>query len=310
MHRFAVLFVLVASMVGCAKPAPPTPPADALVGIATFKLDADEHLRRSCQTAALEDCDVVKALERAEQSLRALHANQVREQRALLARLLDLLEREDETPVLRLTEKSLRPETWPSADAQTTGTLEVRTEVPRGTTAMGPGTLADLKALLKEIKALKASHDRAFDALLKAAPKAFQPPADLANARGDRQIVVNIEEGSAKLELMAAAFENQSFNPVAPWVAVVSFVVSKDGLPYSEVASNRIAIPPALEAALYPAGLVINERREAAGKASVSSTFDVRHVCDTLRGEVRFVRADETLQRQASFVRVGSEGGN
>ena len=175
---------------------------------------------------------------------------------------------------------------------------------------MGEGTREAVNAKLASLKKLFKSHKEAFGALKAVAPKSFNLPADLAKARSPSTIKVSVVEGQAKIKLFSAAFEDQVFDRPEPWVIVVSFVVTAEELPHLAIGEHSLAVPPPVVVDLSESGVTITERKPKSGKSVVSSELPVGAVCESLRGEVRYTRADEPLRLQASFVPVArTEGG-
>lgn len=312
MLRTHLLLAAAAALVSaCAKPAPPSPPAENLENVRRYELDDTEGLRRYCLTDGIEGCSAVEKLAAAEAELRDLHAEQVAAEQEAVERVLDVLKAPDETPVMRITAIPLEPDTWSSKDQEVPATLEVRSEVPRGFDAMGEGTKSALRRELAALRALHKGHTAAFKDLEKRAPRSFVVPADIAKERAPAPISASVVEGNASFEILSAALADQEFERVAPWVAVVSFVITEDGLPFRAIDDHELPMPAAVEVALSESSLAITERVPKAGKTEVESTIPVAAVCDTLRGEVRYRRADTPLRLQASFLPAkAAEGGN
>ena len=311
MTRTALIAAAALVLLGACKktPPPPTRPADNLANIARFKLDGKESLRRYCQTEGLEDCSAVEQLAAAEAALRELHAEQVEEQQEAVERVLEVLKAPDETPIMRVTAVPLEPDTWSSKDQEVPAVLEVRSEMERGLSAMGDETRSTLRKVLGDLKKLHERHVEAFDDLKDEAPKSFTVPADILKERAPAMVSASVVEGTASFKILTAALADQEFDRVQPWVAVVSFVITDDGLPFRSIDDHELRLPPAVTVALGDSSLAITERKPKAGKTEVSSTVPVAAVCDSLRGEIRYRRADEPLRLQASFQPIEKDSG-
>ena len=309
MRRFSLITSFWLLAAGCKKPAPPERPANDLDSVERYSLDNLESLRRHCLTNNIEGCDVVRNLAATEAALRALHRAEVEEEQQILEALLALLKAEDEPPVVRITSVPLNTDALPRASASLSGSIELRSEVPRGFDSMGPETAASFKSLVSRLYKTVKTHQEKFDQRLEEAPRAFELPPDLAEARKGREIILEFQDGTGRVTVPAATLRGLSFDRPAPWVAMVSHVMTDDGLPYRAVDNHRLRFPAPVTVSFSPAGLKIVERKESAGKTAVESDIPASAICNTLRGELRFVRADQTPRLQASFIAADPRSG-
>lgn len=274
-----------------------------------FAVDAFDDLRRSCATGQLEGCDTVKALSMKEASLRELHRQQVAEQRALIRQILTVLEGDDQPPVTRVTAVPLDPDSWPDDSAVVTGTLEVRSSIPRGFESIGNNTKASFDSLMSKLDKMITAHEDAFKERMSSSPTTFVLPEDFAAERKPLSMVAKTADGTTALRVLSAAAEDLEFERSKPWAAVASFVITEDGLPYKAIDSHRIVMEDAVKVKVIDAGIFIEERTASIVKYEKTSEIPVTAVCETLRGELRFLRTNEALRLQASFVDADSAAG-
>ncbi len=300
----ALLAVLVLP-VGCAKQVEPTPTVEIL----PFTIEkSDPALTPSCSTGDLEGCDANQALQAAMDAMKALHGRQMDEMGSSLSTLSELLNREDTPPTARITARPLSTDGWSDPQATYPAEMELRVQTERGLSRMGEGTEEALKAAIAATKELSKAHAEEWQTTLKDQPKGLALPKGLLAQRTPAEVVVKLDDGNHKLKVPAHLGAIHIRRTVAPWVAVASHVTTSPGNQYDPVHEHRVAFDGAL-AVSGKGPFLIEEQKPSRSKHSLTSEITPGDACQNLRGEVRFIRADEALRMRAVFRDVAAAGG-
>jgi hypothetical protein len=303
----SLLVVVVVLCAGCIKPQPPA--QENIPSGVPFARDAPpQALGPGCLTDTLNGCDKARQMQQGVAGMWKLHRSQMAQMELSLRSLEGVLRRADSIPTARVSAPKLNANSWTDPDGKYPASLQVRVEYQRGLARMGTNTVRDMEGALAALKDLDKSHKRAWRASIKEVASGLILPKELLMERQYASVNAKLNHVNYSFDVPIHLGQKYIKRSVEPWVAVASHVITKPGVRYKAVAEHRKRLNPAL----FVAGsgpFTIRELPPLRQKFEFSSKVKPIDACKELRGELRFVRADETLPLRVAFKAKPVSGG-
>jgi hypothetical protein len=281
---------------GCVKPAPPT-----TEGITPFTVDpAVPPLQASCATDSLAGCETTKSLLQAIATMKALHAKQMAEIETALSSLQGVLSRPDSTPSTNIQTVKLDTDTWTDVDARYPADLIVRMEQQRGLSYMGEKSVDDLNGALHHLKQTSEAHKSEWDSTLRAQPKGIVLPKELLAERASSSVSATLHDNKYNFDVPTHLGKKYIKRDVSPWVALAAHVISEPGMQYEVIYQHVLPLPDALSVTGQGPFTIVEHSPE---KTKITKTSQIlpSDVCESLRGELRYVRKGSPIPVRAAF---------
>ena len=289
---------------GCMKPKAPE-----TGNLAAFNVDPPTPpLTSSCGTSDLAGCDDARALEQSIATMVALHDAQMAEMASALSSLQGVLSRPDTTPTANIQATPLETKDWVDIEAEYPADLVVRFESQRGLAYMGSNSVNDMNGALANLEKIAKQHQEQWDSTLSEQPRGLVLPKDLLEERIPAKVQANLTESDYTFDVPLHLGKAYIKRSVAPWRALAAHVISEPGMQYEVLEQHTLTIDDAVAVA-GNGPFSITERDPYKAKNTVTSTILPTDVCDTLRGELRFVRAGQPVPVRAAFRVATNEGG-
>jgi hypothetical protein len=305
--RSIVVLVSVFFLSGCLRATTNGPARDA--GLIPFRVDPPlEDLNTSCLTGSLNGCEVNTNIEEGIRALTRLHGQQMAEMNGALRDLSLILNRTDTVPMARVTAPKLDTSMWVDPDAKYPAPLELRIQAPRGLLRMGVETISDLDGALGRLESMASRHDADWRSVSYEYPRGLVLPEKISIERDYTQVVVSLRHGKMTFDVPRHLGIEYIHRDVAPWMVHVAHVVTRSGMKYKALGEHRFKVDQAL-VVVGRGPFVIQEGNAIRGKKVFESKVTPRESCQSLRGELRFVRADKTMPLRAGFIKKSPQGG-
>jgi hypothetical protein len=304
-----LLVVIVVLSLGCIKPQPTDQAQEYISSGVPFARDAPpEALGPGCLTDTLNGCDKARMMEQGVADMWKLHRSQMAQMELSLRSLEGVLRRADSIPTARVSAPKLNANGWNDPDGKYPAPLQVRVEYQRGLDRMGANTVRDMEGALAALQDLDKSQKRAWRASIRSVPSGLVLPKELLMERQYSVVNAKLNHASYSFEVPIHLGQKYIKRSVEPWIAVASHVITKPGVRYKAVAEHRKQLNPAILVS-GSGPFSIKELPPLRQKFEFSSKVKPSDACKELRGELRFVRSDETLPLRVAFKAKPASGG-
>ena len=288
---------------GCMKPKAPETGT-----LAAFNVDPPTPpLSPSCGTSNIAGCDNARALEQSIATMAALHDAQMAEMASALSSLQGVLSRPDTTPTANIQATPLKTKDWVDIEAEYPADLVVRFEAQRGLAYMGSNSVDDMNGALANLDRIAKQHEDQWDAALSAQPRGLVLPDEILEERVPTMVQATLTKSDYTFDVPLHLGKAYIKRQVTPWRALAAHVISEPGMQYEVLEQHTLTIDDAI-AVVGNGPFSITERDAYKTKTTVTSMILPTDVCDSLRGELRFVRAGQPVPVRAAF-RVATNAG-
>ena len=270
---------------------PPTPP-----------------LTPSCATPGIAGCDDALALEQSIATMSALHDAQMAEMASALSSLKGVLDRPDSTPTANIQANPLKTKDWLDIEATYPAELVVRFEAQRGLAYMGASSVSDMHGALANLDRIADAHESQWDAALDAQPKGLVLPERISKERTPAPVKAELHDAEYNFEVPLHLGKAAIQREVSPWTALAAHVITEPGMHYEVLQQHALPIVDAVSVS-GTGPFSIKERPPYKDKKTVTSQILPKDVCDSLRGELRFVRSGQPIPVRAAFRVATNQGG-
>jgi len=299
-----IFAALLTVMTGCMKAASPS-------GTETpFAVDPPTPpLTPSCATPGIDGCGNARALQQSIATMSTLHEAQMAEMEGALSSLQGVLNRPDSTPTANIQASPLSVQDWLDIESTYPAELVVRFEAQRGLAYMGESSVDDMTGALVNLEQIAKAHAMQWQAALSQQPRGLVLPDKVIKERTLSTVTVQLTKATHKFQVPSILGRAYIKRDVAPWAALAAHVITEPGMHYEVLQQHRLPIADAI--AISGTGpFSIKERSPYKQKTKVTSAILPTDVCDSLRGELRFVRSSEPVPVRAAFRVANSEGGS
>jgi hypothetical protein len=304
--------ILGALAVGCIKPTPPAPVAQAPQRAQPpFQYDPPPvALSPGCKTdrGDTTGCAKNSALLSAQRDLGRLHRTQMAQMAGSLKRVHSLLNRVDSQPVVHIALSPLKTSNWTNPEGRYPAELVLRMENGRGLDYLGSDAVDSMKSAMAALKQMSNTHSAEWRETKSNAPMGLVLPAELLAQRVLASVSVNLVDTTITFSVPKHLAQEYLVREVSPWDVVAAHVIQEAGIRFKVLGKHRHTLVPALTVT-GSSSFQIKEMRPARVKATFVSMIRPVDSCKGLRGEVRFVRRDASPALRAAFRPVPKTGG-
>ena len=303
-HATLTLLATGSFATGCLKPVTST------ATIEPFAIDGDPSpLNQSCSTDGLAGCETTQGLKNSVATMQALHDTQMTEMGNALRSLSGVLGRQDSTPIARVTALELSTDDWTDPEGSYPALLEVRIQNSRGLDRMGSNSVNDMNGALAALDTLSDTHAEQWKATLEAQPSGLVLPQSITDERAMSKVAGLLDNATYNFEVPSHLAVSHIKRDVAPWVMVASHVITEPGMQHAVVQEHQVQLTPAVAISAAPGAYAITEQKPSREIHKMTSMITPADACQSLRGELRYTRADAPVPLRADFRQSASNGG-
>jgi hypothetical protein len=237
-----------------------------------------------------------------------LHNAQMAEMENALSSLNGVLNRPDSTPTANIAAEVLNTSSWLDIDKHYPAQLTLRLEYARGLERMGPETPSHMQGALANLERISKLHQEQWSTTLAAQPRGLVLPSRVLEERTPAPVKATIVGHRFAFMVPLHLGKQYIKRDIEPWLAVIAHVTSEPGMQFQMVDEHRIGLPEAVTV-LGTGPFSIDEHKPDRAKIERDSQILPSEVCQSLRGEVRFIRQDTPVPLRAAFRASVSAGG-